>query len=217
MTNIILFSSKTNPGFSNFYIAPFDVAGEIYNSVEHYFMLQKARLFDPNGEAVKKMSNECTPAQMKKLGRQVENFNQDTWDFCCKKIMYEGVLSKFSQNPELKEKLLSTGHMVIAEASPFDKKWGTGIGTSSKDAYDADRWTGRNWLGLILMGVRGDLRYGPIEDYNDFSSEDITYHNYFNMDDWGEFAYRYQLHPAKEDALHWRDICLQATGNLGYL
>jgi len=77
MNNITLFygKSNTNPEFSNFHIAPFVIDGAEYPSVEHYFMFEKARLFDPDGEAIKKMSGELAPAQMKKLGRLVKNFD----------------------------------------------------------------------------------------------------------------------------------------------
>ena len=45
---LTLFFGKTNPEFSNFYIAPFEIDGVTYNSSEHYFMYQKAKLFDPD-------------------------------------------------------------------------------------------------------------------------------------------------------------------------
>lgn len=157
--NVTLFFRKTNPEFSNFYIAPFEICGTVYPSVEHYFMTRKAEIFDPEGDAIKKMNNDCTPAQMKKLGRQVKNFNPERWEEESRKIMFHAVYQKFFQNPELKEKLLSTGYSIIAEASPFDKKWGIGISESHENAYCPEKWTGRNLLGEILMLVRGILRY----------------------------------------------------------
>jgi ribA/ribD-fused uncharacterized protein len=71
--------------------------------------------------------------------------------------MYEAVYAKFSSNPILKDKLLNTGHDILAEASPWDKKWGTGYGIDSPNAYNPEKW-GKNWLGLILMRVRDELR-----------------------------------------------------------
>ena len=53
---LTLFFGKTNPELSNFYVSPFEIDGTVYNSSEHYFMYQKAKLFDPDGDAIKKMS-----------------------------------------------------------------------------------------------------------------------------------------------------------------
>ena len=160
MNNITLFYGKrhTNPEFSNFHIAPFVIDGVEYPSSEHYFMFEKARLFDPGGEALKKMSVELSPAQMKKLGRLVNNFDGAVWDEAGRVAMYRAVYAKFTQNPELKEKLLATENTIIAEASPFDRKWGIGMGVSNENAYNPDKWRGRNWLGQVLMEVRDAIR-----------------------------------------------------------
>lgn len=154
---------NSNREFSNFYNSPFEICGEVYPTVEHYFMTRKARMFDPDGAAIKKMNNDCTPAQMKKLGRQVKNFDPEYWDNESRGIMFYGAYEKFSQNPELRGKLLQTGYNILAEASPYDKKWGIGIGESHESAYQPDRWRGCNQLGEILMLVRGIFRYSEYD------------------------------------------------------
>lgn len=158
--DIFLFFGKTNPEFSNFYIAPFEIGGKTYPSVEHYFMYQKAKLFDPEGDAIHKMGNDLTPSQMKKLGRQVKNFREEDWLWASKRYMYEALYAKFTQNADLKEKLMQTGYSILAEASPFDRIWGIGMGVSNANVKDPAMWRGKNWLGLLLMAVRGVLRYG---------------------------------------------------------
>ena len=60
---LTLFFGKTNPELSNFYVSPFEIDGTVYNSSEHYFMYQKAKLFDPDGDAIKKMGNDLTPTK----------------------------------------------------------------------------------------------------------------------------------------------------------
>ena len=50
---------------------------------------------------------------------------------------------KFSQHPELKEKLLATGNEDLLEANPYDSKYGIG--------HDG---TGQNLTGKCLMRVR---------------------------------------------------------------
>ena len=60
--------------------------------------------------------------------------------------MYEIVLAKFTQNPDLKEKLLATGDESLEEGNTWgDTIWGTVDGV------------GENRLGKILMRVRDEL------------------------------------------------------------
>ena len=162
MSDIILFFGKTNPEFSNFYLSDFTIDGETYPSVEHYFMWEKAYAFDPDGDAIKQMSNEKTPQQMKKLGRQVKNFDAQVWDYDSAAIMYKGLMAKFCQNEELKKKLLDTGDATLAEASPFDRKWGIGMGVSNPDSLDPEKWKGENLLGELLMKARHEIQYPTV-------------------------------------------------------
>lgn len=61
------------------------------------------------------------------------------------------IIEKFSQNPELKEQLISTGDTLLVKASPYDKVWG--IGLNEQDGkYKPLR--GENLLGNALMEVR---------------------------------------------------------------
>lgn len=57
------------------------------------------------------------------------------------------IKAKFSQNPELKKKLLDTGDALLAEDSPVDKFWGIGA-----------LGDGKNMLGKLLMELRGEFR-----------------------------------------------------------
>ncbi|MDE7478548.1 MAG: NADAR family protein, partial [Lachnospiraceae bacterium] len=62
-------------------------------------------------------------------------------------IMYEICKAKFSQNEELREKLIATGKVRLEEGNTWgDKIWGTVNGK------------GQNNLGKILMRVREELR-----------------------------------------------------------
>lgn len=164
MSNVILFYGKNGsyPEFSNFYLSDFTIDGETYPSVEHYFMWEKARMFDPDGEAIKQMSNEKTPQQMKKLGKMVKNFDAQEWDDYSADIMLRGLMAKFNQNEILKKKLLDTEGAILAEASPFDRKWGIGMGVSNPDSRDPEKWRGKNLLGQLLMKTRTDTKYTPI-------------------------------------------------------
>ena len=160
---VICFYSKGDyPQFSNFYLVEMG-HGEKYASVEHYFQIMKALEFDPDGEALKQMDNNLACAQIKALGRKVQNFDAQVWNIRRRFIMREAVAMKFYQNPELKELLLSTGDNILAEASPRDTFWGIGYSGSNPKAYDPAQWRGKNVLGNMLMDIRADMRK-PQED-----------------------------------------------------
>ena len=63
---------------------------------------------------------------------------------------------KYSQNPDLAQKLLSTKDKVLVEASPSDLVWGIGLGENQDISIldDEKNWRGRNLLGESLMRVR---------------------------------------------------------------
>ena len=87
---------------------------------------------------------------------EVKNFNEGVWNTHKYKIMYSGVYAKFTQNPELKIRLLATGEKFLVEASPYDKIWG--IGYNKSDALpNINNW-GQNLLGQILMEVRTNIK-----------------------------------------------------------
>lgn len=89
-------------------------------------MFQKAILFGDNQTAMQilKTSN---PRKQKQLGREIQGFNQSTWDEEKKSIVYKGNYLKFTQNAELLEILLATQGTLLVEASPTDKIWGVGM------------------------------------------------------------------------------------------
>ena len=66
----------------------------------------------------------------------------------------EGNKAKFGQNPAIKEYLLSTGDAILAEASPYDKIWGIGLGRAEAKKGTVEQWQGENLLGCALMEVR---------------------------------------------------------------
>jgi len=148
--------------FSNFAHSPFKVevpekgSGifiEFANN-EQYFMIKKAYIFDDK-EIGAKILTETNPSEAKKLGREVKGFRNEIWDLVKEDCMYEGLLLKFKQNPDLLEELKKTGTTTIVEASPHDSIWG--IGYNEKDALANRSTWGQNLLGKLLMKVREEL------------------------------------------------------------
>lgn len=149
-----IFFWKNGP-FTNFYEKPFNYKGYVVYSSEQAFMLEKALTFDK--KSVSKILSARKPQQVKRLGRQIKNYNDKTWD----KIRYEkmvDVLRYKFRDPELKTILLETKDKTLAEASPMDLIWGIGIDAAQARRTPPQHWKGKNLLGKALMQVRNELK-----------------------------------------------------------
>jgi len=84
------------------------------------------------------------------------------WDEAKYGLVVEGNWLKFS-HPAAAAALLATGDKEIAEGSPLDYVWGTGVVTEVTVAEGEARsfeYVGTNLLGKALMDVRRRLRDG---------------------------------------------------------
>lgn len=121
-------------------------------------MHRKALLFaGPENEITKQIQNgwEVHPRDLRSLGRKIPNFSDEVWEENRFIIVVEGNYLKFSQDEELRNKLLATGDRELVEASPRDRVWGVGFGAKNA-GFRRDRW-GLNLLGKALMEVRQRL------------------------------------------------------------
>jgi len=158
-TEIYFYGLKNKFEFlSNFYKTNFtDNNGIKYNCSEQYFIYHKCKTFDPkNNILLEAILTETSATNIKKYGRQVQNFNDTIWKKKRYNIMLEALRLKFSQNEIIKQRLLETKPKILYEASKFDKIWG--IGYCDKDAIQIDKSKfGENLLGNALMLVRSEL------------------------------------------------------------
>ncbi|MCX5393498.1 NADAR family protein [Streptomyces sp. NBC_00094] len=144
---------------SQWWPAPFVVDGVRYATAEHWMMTAKARLFG-DVEAERAALTARTPAEAKKAGRLVRDFDEAVWERERFGIVVEGGVHKFSSNEALRAYLLGTGTRVLVEASPVDRIWGIGLAADDPHAHDPARWRGLNLLGFALMEARDRLRSG---------------------------------------------------------
>ena len=147
----------TKTCFSQWWMSSFKVDGIEYKSAEHFMMAKKAALFE-DFEIMNKIIKANSPVDVKKLGREVKNYNDAIWLENRYEIVKTGNFYKFSQNPELQKFLLSTGEKVLVEASPVDAIWGIGLASDHKNANNPKEWKGLNLLGFALMEVRDELK-----------------------------------------------------------
>lgn len=125
---------------SNFYNSKINVFGLTFENGEAAFQSQKTLDKD-----IQKKFCSLNPTESKKMGRMV-NLRKD-WESIKMDVMEEVIRAKFSQNEELKNKLLQTGDRYLEEGNTWgDKIWGTVNGS------------GANLLGQILMKIREEFK-----------------------------------------------------------
>lgn len=143
--------------FSQWWLSSFEVDKVNYKTAEHWMMAKKATLFNDN-EVLAKIIKANSPAEAKKLGREVKNYDDKLWLANRYEIVKQGNYHKFSQNKALKTFLLNTKDRVLVEASPVDPIWGVGMASDHKDILNPEKWQGLNLLGFALMEVRDELK-----------------------------------------------------------
>jgi N-glycosidase YbiA len=138
----ILFSSryKETAFLSNFYPCVINIDGKTYASVEHYYQSQKT--LDPT--LSEWMRNAPSALYVKKLTEVLRRKDVRTdWQEVKVGIMRRAIRAKFTQNENLKKKLLDTGDAVLHEDVPDELFWGM---------------AGQDMLGKMLMELREELR-----------------------------------------------------------
>lgn len=144
---------EENGYLSNWYLSEFQIADVTFSSMEQYMMYEKACLFNDYKIATAILSTDNV-AEIKKLGRKVSNYCDTIWNGVRQIVVYNGLLAKFSQSPDLKRKLLNTDDSLLAECAVKDTIWGIGISMKDDSRYDITKWKGQNLLGFALMEVR---------------------------------------------------------------
>jgi len=142
--------------FSQWWQAPFVVEAVSYNTAEHWMMAQKALLFQDH-HTFQKILAAKSPGEAKTLGRQVQHFDEVTWQAKRCEIVLQGCLHKFGQHANLLSFLLTTKNRILVEASPVDRIWGIGLAADSERAGNPKHWNGLNLLGFALMEARDRL------------------------------------------------------------
>jgi ribA/ribD-fused uncharacterized protein len=128
---------------SNFYPSVVKLGDESYPTVEHAFQAAKTEDVDDR-RAIREAD---TPFTAKYLGRRV--LLRGDWERVKVDVMRDLLRQKFAE-AELKAMLLETGEAELIEGNTWnDKTWGC--------VKVKGEWIGKNYLGKLLMEVRGEL------------------------------------------------------------
>jgi ribA/ribD-fused uncharacterized protein len=98
-------------------------------------------------EIYERVKNAPTAAECFRLAREHDALKRGDWETRKKLEMFRGLLFKFKQHADLREKLIATGEVPLIENSLVDMFWGCG-----------SDGTGKNYLGLMLGNVRSACR-----------------------------------------------------------
>lgn len=121
----------------------FDLEGQHWPSVEHYYQAMKF-----TDEAYReKIRQAAHPKTARKLGRKRKIKIRDDWKKIREVVMTRGVYIKCRTHEELAQALLDTEQRMLVENSQYDYFWGCGRDRRGVNAY-----------GRVLMNVREKLR-----------------------------------------------------------
>lgn len=157
--NVICFHNpdEENGFLSNWYKSLFTVANQEFSSMEQYMMYKKAMCFQDN-KIAEQILGTSDVAHIKELGRMVSNYNDNIWNGVRQIVVYEGLVAKFSQNENLRKRLLETNNDMLAECAVNDRIWGIGISMTDPNRLDMSKWKGHNLLGYSLMITRNKVK-----------------------------------------------------------
>lgn len=147
---VVFFSANDTP--SNHYEGGFMYKGMGFRTVEHFLMAKKADLF---GDTVVRdqILRTRKPQGAKKLGRQVQGFNNETWFQWAAHIMGKGKILQAEQNPIVLQYYLEHSGKLFIEASPYDDLWGIKLAKDHPDVLKPNKWRGLNLCGYVNTEV----------------------------------------------------------------
>lgn len=159
LPEILFFFSKEpeNKEFSNFYETEFELDGVKYKSAEHAYQGIKAKTFGDE-DAFNKIQKAKSAQSAKAAGKKVKDYKEETWKEKKDEVMKSVLRAKFTQNLELRKKLLDSGEKLIANADSRDKYWGIGTSANTTMATDPKKWKGENKLGKMLEELRAVIK-----------------------------------------------------------
>ncbi|MBR0161195.1 MAG: NADAR family protein [Oscillospiraceae bacterium] len=157
--NAVFFHRTDEPNgfFSTWYPAPFELDAISYANQEQFIKYQKSLIHGDMASARAILAAD-SPAKQKELGRATFRYNSHVWNGMRQTVALRGLMAQYTQNTDLKEKLLGTGDAWLVACSERNRVWTCGVSLQDEARLDASLWQGENILGFSLMEVRRLLR-----------------------------------------------------------
>jgi ribA/ribD-fused uncharacterized protein len=126
---------------------------------EQAFMWAKAQFFGDYATAKKILDVIGDPMECKKLGRLVQNYDDEKWSSIRYEVMRDVNLARFNQCSYHYNKLMNPefNGKTFVEASPIDGIWGIKMGIKDEGVLDERNWKGQNLMGKAITEVREKL------------------------------------------------------------
>lgn len=135
---------------SNYYPCSVRMGDKNFRSAEQAFQYQKC-LFCEREDACVHIMQVDDPKVLSEMGNKI--FTKKVWEDKKVDMLKCIAISKFDQNPELKEKLKATGSKPLYECTR-SRYWGTGWKLDAPNWSKSSNFPGKNVFGNILMEVR---------------------------------------------------------------
>ena len=104
-------------------------------------------------ETKKQIMQAATALKCKTLGKEIQNCDNDKWNWVASEKCFPGILSKFQQNARIASFLKNTGTKTILECC-YNKVWGNGIPLSNPDCINPKKFAKQGILGSMLEHMR---------------------------------------------------------------
>jgi hypothetical protein len=148
------FFFKMDSPLSNHHPCTVTSWGQKYNCSEQAYFAKKAEICN-DLEAHGRIMKATNPGTQKFFGGRITN--TPTWEKQKLTVMKQVCSDKFTQNPALRDFLLTTGQTLLLEDNPSDGYWGIQMSRNNPRSDNVAHHK-LNHMGLILMQVRKSIR-----------------------------------------------------------
>ena len=128
----------------------------MFRSVEQFFHAAKATCFR-DADALHRICNTDDPVKARRLGREIQGFDDALWKSCRARYMAAALFSKFTHGALERRLLLDTQDRLLVEASPHDGVYGIRMAAHTAAKASRHSWHGGNLLGHLLCITRSNI------------------------------------------------------------
>ena len=145
----------SNDKLSNFYPCEVKMDGRVFTSGEQAYAHAKA-IHNKRPDIAAKIIEASNAREVKQESNKIKT--DEKWSEIKVEVMEEVLRSKIDENDDIKQHLIDTGDMDLAEAVIGENFWGSGLPKKATANTDPEKWPGENMLGKMWMKMRDNLK-----------------------------------------------------------